>query len=341
MQTIIDIIRHLALHDTAVWLALTYIAVVLAMAVDFVAGVRKAHQAGVATTSRGFKMTTEKATKYFLPMLCLSCIDIITSVVLPAPFFTILMGGFNIFCEWKSVLESTHDKQELRDKAHTFNVIVKNKDDIAAIVMQAMELMDRYKGCDGRMHELPTHTVTHNERVKEMFISSIDVHHSVTMDTELTSHEARAVFQASFPNAIEVKDILVSECRLRGDSQQSELRFDAPVYGVPHQRFPHYYAIDGEGIIRFISNGEPVDESDINLAEDSETAPELVAFFQRTLDSIADELTPKLWLFFVTHVTRLDFHLEFTMVEKHLCVIDRGKQIYDAGVLTPVSASMV
>ena len=147
MQTIIDIIRHLALHDTAVWLALTYIAVVLAMAVDFVAGVRKAHQAGVATTSRGFKMTTEKATKYFLPMLCLSCIDIITSVVLPAPFFTILMGGFNIFCEWKSVLESTHDKQELRlrDKAHTFNVIVKNKDDIAAIVMQAMELMERKK----------------------------------------------------------------------------------------------------------------------------------------------------------------------------------------------------
>ena len=195
----------------------------------------------------------------------------------------------------------------------------------------------RYKGCDGRMHELPTHTVTHNERVKEMFISSIDVHHSVIMDAELSSHEARAVFQASFPNAIEVKDILVSDCRLRGDSQQSELRFDAPVYGVPYKRFPHYYAIDGEGVIRFISNGEPVDESDINLADDRETAPELVAFFQRTLDSIAAELMPKLWLFFVTHVTRLDFHLEFTMVEKHLCVIDRGKQIYDAGVLTPVS----
>ena len=33
----------------------------------------------------------------------------------------------------------------LRDKAHTFNVIVKNKDDIAAIVMQAMELMERKK----------------------------------------------------------------------------------------------------------------------------------------------------------------------------------------------------
>ena len=51
------------------------------------------------------------------------------------------MGAFNIFCEWKSVLESTHDKQELREAANTFNVIVKNKDDIAAIVTQAMEMM--------------------------------------------------------------------------------------------------------------------------------------------------------------------------------------------------------
>ena len=74
-------------------------------------------------------------------MLCLSCIDVLTSVVLPAPFFTLLMGAFNIFCEWKSVLESTHDKQELREAANTFNVIVKNKDDIAAIVTQAMEMM--------------------------------------------------------------------------------------------------------------------------------------------------------------------------------------------------------
>ena len=80
MQTIIEILKKLSLHHTAVWLALTYIAVMLAMAVDFVAGLRKAKQAGIATTSRGFKMTVEKATKYFLPMLCLSCIDIITSV---------------------------------------------------------------------------------------------------------------------------------------------------------------------------------------------------------------------------------------------------------------------
>ena len=112
-------------------------------------------------------MTVEKATKYFLPMLCLSCIDIITSVILPAPFFTILMGGFNIFCEWKSVLESTHDKQELRDKAHTFNVIVKNKDDIAAIVMQAMELMERKKQLESSDQNRINQPYTNTQQIED------------------------------------------------------------------------------------------------------------------------------------------------------------------------------
>ena len=199
----------------------------------------------------------------------------------------------------------------------------------------------RYKGCDGLMHELPTHTVTHNERVKELFITSIDVIHSVIMNAELTNPEARAVFQASFPNAIEVKDIQVANLFLRGDSQQSEFRFDAQVMGVPRPRFPYYYAIDDEDIIRFISTGQAVDQADINLAEDDATKPELIAFFQRTLDSIADEITPALWAFFVAHITRMDFHFSFTMVEKHLCVIDKGKITYDAGVLTPVSAAKI
>ena len=199
----------------------------------------------------------------------------------------------------------------------------------------------RYKGCDGLMHELPTHTVTHNERVKELFITSIDVIHSVIMNAELTNPEARAVFQASFPNAIEVKDIQVANLFLRGDSQQSEFRFDAQVMGVPRPRFPHYYAIDDEDIIRFISNEQVADESNIDLAEDNETKPELIAFFQRTLDSIADEITPALWAYFVAHITRIDFHFSFTMVEKHLCVIDKGKITYDAGVLTPVSAAKI
>ena len=77
------------------------------------------------------------------------------------------MGGFNIFCEWKSVLESTHDKQELRDKAHTFNVIVKNKDDIAAIVMQAMELMERKKQLESSDQNRINQPYTNTQQIED------------------------------------------------------------------------------------------------------------------------------------------------------------------------------
>lgn len=154
-----EIINHLRM--TAIWLALTYSAVIAAMAVDFVSGVRKARAAGIATRSRGFKMTTEKAGKYFLPMLCLTCIDIITTAILPAPFLTMIMGAFNIFCEWKSVFESTHDKQEIREAANTVQVIVKNKEDVANAFSDILEKLARENeeqryGIKGRRHR-PRH----------------------------------------------------------------------------------------------------------------------------------------------------------------------------------------
>ena len=160
MNFILETFKNASLHIHAVWLALTYIAVILAMAVDFIAGLRKAKRAGIASTSRGYKMTTEKAAKYFLPMLCLTCIDLVTSVILPAPFFTMLMGGFNIFCEWKSVFETTHDKQEIRDAANTMNVIIKNKDDIASLVTQAIELM-------AKKHEIENQTNNNHQNIND------------------------------------------------------------------------------------------------------------------------------------------------------------------------------
>ena len=167
MEFLIETLKGASLHVHAVWLALTYIAVILAMSVDFVAGLRKARAAGIASNSRGYKMTTEKAAKYFLPMLCLTCVDVMTSVILPAPFFTILMGGFNIFCEWKSVMESTHDKQEMRDAANTLNVIVKNKDDIAAIVMQAMDLMVKKQELESNNNNINPNTIENETESNE------------------------------------------------------------------------------------------------------------------------------------------------------------------------------
>ena len=167
MEFLIETLKGASLHVHAVWLALTYIAVILAMSVDFVAGLRKARAAGIASNSRGYKMTTEKAAKYFLPMLCLTCVDVMTSVILPAPFFPMLMGGFNIFCEWKSVMESTHDKQEMRDAANTLNVIVKNKDDIAAIVMQAMDLMVKKQELESNNNNINPNTIENETESNE------------------------------------------------------------------------------------------------------------------------------------------------------------------------------
>lgn len=48
MEIFIETMKGASLHIHAVWLALTYIAVILAMAIDFVAGLRKAKAAGIA-----------------------------------------------------------------------------------------------------------------------------------------------------------------------------------------------------------------------------------------------------------------------------------------------------
>lgn len=121
-----------------VWLAATYACVLVAVAVDFVSGVRKARRAGVKTNSQGYKRTCDKAIKYFLPMLCLSCVDFLASIFFVAPFLTMSMGAFNIFCEWKSVMESTHEKAEMRRAAESIRVIVDNYDDRSRTIVELL-----------------------------------------------------------------------------------------------------------------------------------------------------------------------------------------------------------
>lgn len=126
------------IHLHVVWLVLTYGAVLFAMFIDLITGLRKAKQAGIATTSRLLKKSCDKAIKYFFPMLCLMPVDIIASQFLPLPAFTMLMAAFNIFCEWKSIMEKTHTKKEMHEAAQTVSVIVKNKDDLAQVFAEVL-----------------------------------------------------------------------------------------------------------------------------------------------------------------------------------------------------------
>lgn len=126
------------IHLHVVWWVLTYGAVLFAMFIDLITGLRKAKQAGIATTSRLLKKSCDKAIKYFFPMLCLMPVDILASQFLPLPAFTMLMAAFNLYCEWKSVFEKTHTKREMHEAAQTVSVIVKNKDDLAQVFAEVL-----------------------------------------------------------------------------------------------------------------------------------------------------------------------------------------------------------
>ncbi len=83
-------------------------------------------------------MTCDKAVKYFLPMLCLSCIDFLAMQFFAMPFLTMAMGSFNIFCEWKSVMETTYEKAQMRRAAKSLSIIIENKDDMAKALVKLL-----------------------------------------------------------------------------------------------------------------------------------------------------------------------------------------------------------
>lgn len=129
-------IEHLFLH--IVLITLCTAAILLAMIIDLVAGIGKAKQNGIATTSRGLKMTSKKAVRYFVPFIVLTLLDMVASFLLPAPFFSMIWAGYVILCEFWSVRENAWDKAEIDKQAKTIRTVIANKDDIAKAVAAAM-----------------------------------------------------------------------------------------------------------------------------------------------------------------------------------------------------------
>lgn len=127
------------LFKSSVGIGVAYAGVLIAMGIDLIFGVKKAKELKIDRTSTGFKMTTTKAQKYFSPMLCLTVIDVILSVHLSVPVFTILWACYCVFCEYRSVMEKSWKKAELRDAARTMNIIIKNKEDIAQALIDILK----------------------------------------------------------------------------------------------------------------------------------------------------------------------------------------------------------
>lgn len=126
------------IYRYAVIESLCMASILIAMTIDLIFGIRKARINGEATTSRGLKKTCDKARKYFSPLLCIVCIDLISCVVTSIPMFSMLWSVYCIFCEFMSVREKAWQKAEIRQQERTMRVLLDNKDDIAKALIEAM-----------------------------------------------------------------------------------------------------------------------------------------------------------------------------------------------------------
>lgn len=127
------------LYRFAFIVSLCMAAMLVAMVVDLIFGVRKAKRNGEATTSTGLKKTCDKARKYFSPFMATVCIDIIAACAnLQVPIFSMLWAAYCVFCEFISIREKAWQKAEIRKQKRTMKVILENKEDIAKTLIQLL-----------------------------------------------------------------------------------------------------------------------------------------------------------------------------------------------------------
>ena len=127
------------LYRFAFIVSLCMAAMLVAMVVDLIFGVRKAKRNGEATTSTGLKKTCDKARKYFSPFMATVCIDIIAACAnLQVPLFSMLWAAYCVFCEFISIREKAWQKAEIRKQERTMKVILENKEDIAKTLIQLL-----------------------------------------------------------------------------------------------------------------------------------------------------------------------------------------------------------
>ncbi|SZD72035.1 Uncharacterised protein [Candidatus Ornithobacterium hominis] len=130
----------------------SWLAVMLAIIVDFFFGVKKAKQIGEARTSEGYRRTINKATYYFALMffaLIFDFFDVISPSLLDYPLAT--MPFISLFCalglvltEAKSVRENAEDK--LRRKTDdTFVEAIKIIGERQDLINKAIEIIEKNK----------------------------------------------------------------------------------------------------------------------------------------------------------------------------------------------------
>lgn len=116
------------LESKCAYVILICTCVLVAMIVDLIMGVRKARQRGEATMSYGLKRTVDKAIRYYGLIVLFVLLDIIASIAISLPYFTMIGGAFIVSIEIKSWFENATIKE--KKQVDAIIELLKNKDDI-------------------------------------------------------------------------------------------------------------------------------------------------------------------------------------------------------------------
>ncbi|SDE81232.1 phage holin family protein [Riemerella columbipharyngis] len=133
-----------------------WVAVLIAMIVDFIFGLRKARQLGEVRTSEGYRRSINKVVFYYSMMtfaLLFDFLDVITPTVLPKPLsaiplFSILGATALVFTEVKSVYEKGEDKLRRRvskSAVDLMEVFLQNRDILENIANKINENKENEK----------------------------------------------------------------------------------------------------------------------------------------------------------------------------------------------------
>lgn len=145
MDEVIHVFLAQHLYLCALVIFICFLAILVAMTIDLVAGVQKAKELHIARTSTGYKKTCDKARKYFLTFAIAAAMDVVTCIFSPFPIFAIAWTAYLLMCEFKSVREKAFEKVEIRKQDRTMQVILENKEEIAKAVVEIMK-EERKKG---------------------------------------------------------------------------------------------------------------------------------------------------------------------------------------------------
>lgn len=141
-EIIHDFLMH-HLYLCALIIFICFLVLLGAMAIDFFAGVQKAKERGEARTSTGYKMTCDKARKYFPTFAIAAFMDVVTCIIVPFPIFAIVWTLYLCWCEFQSVREKSWQKAEIRKQDRTMQVILENKDDFARAMVEVLKEQEK------------------------------------------------------------------------------------------------------------------------------------------------------------------------------------------------------